>query len=83
MRFSKMVVVALIALFVLAQAGVPASAHDGAGKKDAKPKQQQSMKEDFKDIGKAVKKDSKTAGHEIKNGFKDMGSEVKGMFKKK
>lgn len=83
MKFSRIVTVALISLFVLVQGGVPVSAHDKAGKKDTKPKQDQSMKEDFKDIGRAVKKDSKTAGHEIQYGFEDIGSEVKGMFKKK
>ncbi len=83
MRFSRLMAVTLMSLFVLAQGGVPVSAHDKAGKKETKPKQEQSMKEDFKDIGRAVKKDSKTAGHEIQDGFKDIGSEVKSMFKKK
>jgi D-serine dehydratase len=82
MKLLKIMVVALIPIFLLVQGGVAMSADAKTGKKDTKPKQQQSMKEDFKDIGRAVKKDSKTAGHEIKDGFKDIGSEVKGMFKK-
>lgn len=87
MKLLKTVVVALIPLFLLVQGGVAVSEDTKAGKKDTKPKQEQeqeqSMKEDFKDIGRAVKKDSKAAGHEIKDGFKDIGSEVKGVFKKK
>lgn len=83
MRLLKIIAVAAIPLFMLVQGGAPVSAHDKGDKKDTKPKQEQSMKEDFKDIGRAVKKDSKTAGHEIKEGFKDIGSEVKGTFKKK
>jgi hypothetical protein len=85
MKLLKIMVVALIPLFLLVQGGVAVSEDTKAGKKDTKPKQEQeqSMKEDFKDIGRAVKKDSKAAGHEIKDGFKDIGSEVKGVFKKK
>ncbi len=83
MRLLKIMAVALIPLFMLVQGGVPVSAHNKAGKKDTKPKQEQSMKEDFKDIGRAVKKDSKTAGHEMKDGFKEIGSNVKGLFKNK
>ena len=83
MRFSRLMAVAVISLIMLAQGGVPVSAQDKSGKEQAKPKQEQSMKEDAKDVGRAVKKDSKTAGHEIQDGFKDIGSEAKGMFKKK
>lgn len=79
----KLLKIMVVAFFLLVQGGVAMSADAKAGKKDTKPKQEQSMKEDFKDIGRAVKKDSKTAGHEIKDGFKDIGSEVKGLFKKK
>ena len=83
MKFLRLMVVTLISPIVLAQGGVPVSAQEKSGKEEAKPKQEQSMKEDAKDVGRAVKKDSKTAGHEIQDGFKDIGSEVKGMFKKK
>ena len=81
MRFSKRMAVALIFLFMLGQGTV--SAQDKADKKNTKPKQEQSMKEEFKDLGKEMKKDSKAAGREIKHGFEDIGSEVKGLFKKK
>jgi hypothetical protein len=81
MRFSKIMVAALISSFMLVQVGVPISAHDQGGNKT--PKHEWSMKKESKDIGRAVKKDLKTAGHEIKNGFEDIGAEVKGMFKKK
>jgi hypothetical protein len=83
MRFSRLMAVTLMFLFVVVQGGIPVSAHDKADKKDTKPKQERSMKEEFKDVGKAVKKDSKAAGHEIKHGFEDIGSEVKDLFKKK
>jgi hypothetical protein len=49
MKLLKIIAVALISLFMLVQGGVPVSAHDKAGEKDTKPKQEQSMKEDFKD----------------------------------
>jgi hypothetical protein len=82
-KCSRLIAVAVISLIMLTRGGVPVSAQDKSGKEVAKPKQEQSMKEDAKDVGRAVKKDSKTAGHDIKNGFEDIGPEVKGMCKKK
>ncbi len=67
MRLWKVVAIASVALFGLAQGDFAISGDTPTAKE---------TKEDFKDIGRAVKKDSQAAGRELKNGF----NEMKGTF---